>query len=379
MGKKVAFEKEFDSWVNESEDREEKYGNLLQEFDEIYQATEEMEVINDLMGEAIFTVELFRPAAVISGAVLDTVPAEDLKDRAEGMYKDIYIPLDREMYGSMLRNYYEKSEKTYQPGLFETIADKFKGDFAAYAESVYEKSIFGSLDKLNSFLDLYEKKYDKAVKKMKNDPLFQALEQFRTIYSSQVGPQLMVYRRNLDHLYKIWVKARFEMQPEKRFYPDANFTMRLTYGEVEGYEPKDAVWYEYYTTLGGLIEKSKLDKPDYVIPEKLQRLYNEKDYGPYGVNGKMPLCFSASNHTSGGNSGSPVLDANGRLIGINFDRNWHGTMSDEMYDPEMCRNISVDIRYVLFVIDKFAGAGYLLDEMVIVEQALEPVPVEEVL
>jgi hypothetical protein len=156
------------------------------------------------------------------------------------------------------------------------------------------------------------------------------------------------------------------MQPEVRYYPDANFTMRLTYGKVEGYQPEDGVEYDYFTTLSGVIEKNKEGLEDYIIPDKLKMLYESKDYGDYGINGTMPVCFAASNHTSGGNSGSPVIDANGRLIGINFDRNWHGTMSDEMYDPDMCRNISVDIRYVLFIIDKFAGAGYLLDEMVLI-------------
>jgi len=146
-------------------------------------------------------------------------------------------------------------------------------------------------------------------------------------------------------------------------YPDANFTMRLTYGKVDGYQPEDGVQYQYYTTLSGVMEKGTEGFEDYTIPDRLRDLYKAKDYGRYGANGTMPVCFIASNHTSGGNSGSPVLDADGRLIGINFDRNWEGTMSDVYYDPALCRNISVDIRYVLFLIDKFAGAGYLLEEM----------------
>ena len=157
-----------------------------------------------------------------------------------------------------------------------------------------------------------------------------------------------------------------DMDPELTKYPDANFTMRLTYGKVDGYQPVDGVQYQYATTLSGIIEKGKGEFEDYMIPDKLTKLYQEKDFGPYGIDGTMPVCFIASNHTSGGNSGSPVLDADGRLIGINFDRNWEGTMSDIHFDPSLCRNIAVDIRYVLFIIDKFAGAGYLLDEMKIV-------------
>jgi hypothetical protein len=372
--KKLAFEKEFSEWVSASAARMEQYGTLLQGFEEIYAATEELEVINDLMGEAVFAVELMRTASAIQGAVTDTVPAELIRPRVDGYYKDLYIPIDREMFGTMMRNYYERSDAAYHPAFFETVEGKYNGDFEAYAEMVYGKTIFRSPESVHEFLDLYEKKPGKAMKKLDKDPFVEALDQFRLIFGTEVGPQLMVFRQNLDDLYKRWVKAQFEMLPEERFYPDANFTMRLTYGEVEGYQPEDAVKYNYFTSLGGVIEKSRLDQPDYVIPGKLESLYDAKDFGSYGVGGTMPVCFTASNHTSGGNSGSPVIDAHGRLIGINFDRNWHGTMSDEMYDPDMCRNIAVDIRYVLFIIDKFTGAGYLLDELVLVETSDDEPP-----
>jgi hypothetical protein len=151
------------------------------------------------------------------------------------------------------------------------------------------------------------------------------------------------------------------------FYPDANFTMRMTYGKVEGYSPADAIEYQYATSLKGVMEKEDPEVYDYVVPERLKELFKEKDFGRYGIDGKMPLCFVASNHTSGGNSGSPVLDADGYLIGINFDRNWEGTMNDFMYDPDICRNISVDIRYVLFIIEKYAGAQQIIDELTIVD------------
>lgn len=372
--KKRAFESEFDAWVNASGERKEKYGTLLQSFEEIYAETEQLEVINDLMGEAVFAIELMRPAARIIGAVYDSVPAAQIRSGVDRYYRNMYMPLDQEMFGAMMKKYYERSEEAYHPAFFKIVADKYRGDFDAYAAMLYEKSIFHSAESVMEFLDLYEKKPGKAMKKLGKDPYTVLLDQFRQIIGSEVSPQLMVFRENLNALYKRWVQANFEMQPEVRQYPDANFTMRLTYGEVEGYEPEDAVLYGYQTTLGGVIEKSKLDEPDYVIPEKLANLYESKDFGPYGMGAAMPVCFTASNHTSGGNSGSPVLDANGRLIGINFDRNWHGTMSDEMYDPDMCRNISVDIRYVLFIIDKFAGAGYLLDEMVLVETPDPEVP-----
>jgi hypothetical protein len=168
-------------------------------------------------------------------------------------------------------------------------------------------------------------------------------------------------------LYRVYMQGIREMQENKVFYPDANFTMRVAFGKVEGYQPADAIIYDYATDLSGIMEKYRSDSVNYSIPKKLIELYNKKDFGKWvNKDGDVPVCFAASNHTSGGNSGSPILNADGHLIGINFDRNWEGTMSDIYYDVSICRNISVDIRYVLFVIDKLAGAGYLIDEMDIV-------------
>ena len=164
------------------------------------------------------------------------------------------------------------------------------------------------------------------------------------------------------------MKAQIEMQPMKKFYPDANFTLRVTYGNVMGYQPDDAVKFNYYTTLEGIMEKEDPDIYDYVVEDKLKELYQKKDFGPYAdKDGKMHVCFTATNHTSGGNSGSPVLDADGNLIGLNFDRCWEGTMSDLVYDISQCRNIALDIRYCLFIIDKFAGATHLVEEMTLLQ------------
>ena len=163
------------------------------------------------------------------------------------------------------------------------------------------------------------------------------------------------------------MKAQLEFEPEKLFYPDANFSLRVSYGEIRGYDPRDAVLYKHYTTLEGVIEKDNPEIYDYDVPDRLKELFLTKDYGRYSQDGKIPICFIATNHTTGGNSGSPVIDGEGNLIGINFDRAWEGVMSDLMFNPKQCRNISLDIRYALFIIDKFAGAGYLLDEMTLVE------------
>src|SRR5690606_39119571 len=163
-----------------------------------------------------------------------------------------------------------------------------------------------------------------------------------------------------------YMKAQLEVFPDKKFFPDANSTLRVTYGKVNGYKPEGKLRYEAVTYLDGVMEKYKPGDYEFDVPQKLIELHKKKDYGIYGVNGKMPVCFIASNHTTGGNSGSPALDAYGNLIGLNFDRVWEGTMSDINYDPSICRNIMVDIRYVLFIIDKFAGADHLIKEMKLV-------------
>jgi len=188
-----------------------------------------------------------------------------------------------------------------------------------------------------------------------------------TVFLHEINPTLDRFKPQLDSLHRVYLQGLREMEQDKKFYPDANFTLRLTYGRVDGYEPADAMEYDFFTRLGGVVEKEDPDVYDYKVPEKLKQLYHKKDYGRYGdADGSMHVCFTASNHTTGGNSGSPVLNGNGELVGINFDRNWEGTMSDIMYDPNQCRNISVDIRYVLFIIDKFAGAKHLVDEMTLV-------------
>jgi hypothetical protein len=185
-------------------------------------------------------------------------------------------------------------------------------------------------------------------------------------YKSKVADRVNGMATEVGRLNRLYMAGQREMQPDKHFYPDANSTLRVAYGQVKSYFPRDAVKYNFYTTLDGIMEKYVKGDEEFDVPAKLIDLYNKKDYGRYAVNGQLPIAFIATNHTTGGNSGSPVINAKGQLIGTNFDRVWEGTMSDISFNPEICRNVTLDIRYTLFVIEKYAGATRLINEMDIV-------------
>ena len=184
----------------------------------------------------------------------------------------------------------------------------------------------------------------------------------------KIFPRLKDYYMQMRYFNRLYMNAQMEMHKDKILYPDANLTLRVTYGKVKGLKPDGPAKYSFQTTLKDVVALDDTTSDIFKVPAKLKDLYNHKDYGRWGVNGTMPVAFIASNHTSGGNSGSPVLNGKGQLIGTNFDRAYEGTMSDYYFDPTRCRNISVDIRYTLFIVDKFGGAGWLIDEMNLVKK-----------
>ena len=363
---KLEEEAQFRSWVESDGERTLKYDGLLDEFDRLYKEMEQYEMALDMANESVRTIELFRQASRISRMMGQGAPREQIERQMTGFYKNYHKPVDQEICAAMLEAYFNRMQASFVPACADEINGKYKGDYSNYTEALYKKSVFNQPEKFEKLLDKYCKDSAKAIKSLQKDPIMETVNQFSEIIMEEVVPVYSKLEDLLERNYKTYMAALLEMEQERMLYPDANFTMRLTYGKVDGYKPKDGVQYRYYTTLSGIIEKGTEGFVDYAVPERLRELYEAKDYGKYGVNGTMPVCFIASNHTSGGNSGSPVMDADGRLIGINFDRNWEGTMSDVYYDPSLCRNITVDIRYVLFIIDKFAGAQYLLDEMDIV-------------
>ncbi len=373
--KKEQLEKEFLNWVSKDKDRREKNSNILNYYRKIYEEMQPYQLAIDYFFEAGWSMELIRFAKnfKVFTNLSDTSTTEDIekakqkmRNAADAFFKNYNMPTDRKIFSKVfLGLYYNNVPKEFQPDIFRTIEKKFKGNtiaakFAKYEESLYTKSFFINQEKLNKFIDNYKVKNNKKIEK---DPAFVLYNSLVDLYLNKLSKPYQDFNNQLHKLDRQWIKLLREMESDKVFYPDANFTLRVHYGQVEDYYPRDGVYYDYYTTLDGIIEKDNPDIYDYRVPEKLKQLYYKKDFGQYAEDGKIHVCFTATNHTTGGNSGSPVINGNGELIGINFDRNWEGTMSDIMYDPDMCRNITLDIRYCLFLIDKFAGATHLINEM----------------
>jgi hypothetical protein len=230
--------------------------------------------------------------------------------------------------------------------------------------SIYDKTAFTNLE---SALGLLEGDASTVIKQLNADAAYAYAKPIIAEFYDTIDPEFQKKNKVITALQTRYMTALMEALPNERYFPDANSTLRVTYGKVNGYSPRDAVYYNPVTYLDGVIEKYVPGDYEFDVPQKLRDLYNAKDYGPYAdKNGKLPVCFLGTNHTTGGNSGSPAIDANGNLVGLNFDRVWEGTMSDMYYDPEICRNIMVDLRYVLFIIDKYAGATHLIDEMTLV-------------
>ena len=325
---KQAFEAKFDKWAAGKPE----YENLVEKFKELYGSIEELSLVQDYQTEALNAVEIIGFAGRGQRG-------------AEKFYKDYYMPIDKASFIA-LYNAYNKN-----------IADKYKSPY--YKEQLQK---FGSVEAWADALFAEKPNLEMAAEIYK-----QTNDYFRANYA----PTLEAVNKELAILYRSYMKGMMEYNEAtkggKIFYPDANSTLRVAYGQVKGYKPADAIYYTPVSSLDGVIEKDNPEIYDYNIPQKLRDLHAAKDYGQWEVNGSVPVAFIATNHTSGGNSGSPVLDANGNLIGVNFDRVWEGTMSDVVYDPEICRNIALDIRFALFVVDKLAGATHLIEEMEILK------------
>lgn len=368
--RKQELENQFINWVEQSSERQAKYGTLLEEFKGLYNELEKLTLPRDYNREALMAIEGVAFAGrfqTLAGLLEKNENEERIKSEIERLkpitkafYKDYFQPIDRELFEIFLREYYQNVTSDFHPAFYSELNKKFRGDFSRYANHVYSKTIFTNHSKVH---DLLNNPGKKALKAILHDPLFVIASQTNDVADKKINNQVAILEFRLSRLYRQFIAGLMEMQPDRVFYPDANRTLRVAYGHVSGFTPRDAVYYKHFTTLAGILEKYNPEIYDYDVPARLKELYINRDYGIYGVNGTMPVAFIATNHTSGGNSGSPVMNAEGQLIGLNFDRVWEGTMSDIMFDTEVCRNITVDIRYVLFITEKYAGAMHLIKEM----------------
>jgi len=371
IAKKEQIENQFNTWVNGDAARKAKYGESLTLIKGSIQGRSEYQSAIQYLNECIAGCELLsfsRNTTALLNALLSadnkkiTDAAANLKENIGDIYKDYNAPTDQKSMKAMLNLYRTDVPEKFHPDFFKAVVDKkFKGSIDKFVDDMFARSVFTSEAKLTEFLN------KPVLKSLENDPVVKTFESIMKI-GQELSAKRSQFDENLTKGSRIWIAALREMTPEKTLYPDANFTMRLSYGTVQDYDPKDAVTYKYYTTLQGVVDKYKPGDYEFDLPQRLIDLNNKKEYGRYGSSKDyMPVCFLTTNDITGGNSGSPVLNGQGQLIGLAFDGNWEAMSGDVYYEPELQRTIVVDIRYVLWVMDIYAGARHLVDEMTIIQ------------
>lgn len=370
IARKQAYEAEFRERLKTNPKWQEKYGQLLPRFQALYEELAPYEATHTAVGEiANRNIELFQIANSLhglvkmyesSGATMVASRMDRVTALADRFYKDYQAAVDQEVF-TVVMDYYFKSVNPFHQSSFAVEqyvnAGKNAGQLAAI---VYAKSKLTDEEALRKAIEAGP---EALVELIREDYAYQLVRGILSFNEDNIEKEHVRIKSDIDDLQRQYMVAQMEVFADKRFYPDANGTLRVGYGQVKGYTPRDAVRYEPVTYLDGVIAKYVPGDYEFDLPAKLLELHAAKDYGPYADEGRMPVCFIGSNHTTGGNSGSPAIDAYGNLVGLNFDRVWEGTMSDLNYDADICRNIMVDARYILFIIDKFAGAGHLVEEM----------------
>jgi hypothetical protein len=372
--KKQLFEKQFNEAISTDPVKKEKYGNIFPQLQKIYA---EYRVLNkqvDYYSECLMAIDAFAYARSYTNlatelrkkqkGLTNTYETTLTEYKKMGFFKGYNKPTDIKICEAMLSEYIKGVPSNNRPYVLDSFIVANNNDAKKITHFLFNNTNFVDKEKAETMLNDFEK-YTNLYER---DPVYHITSAIVKYYSVSVFPQFQYDEREINELQKLYIQGQQEIFKDKKFYPDANSTLRVAYGKVSHYNPKDGVEYNYFTTLDGIMEKEIPGDEEFNVPAKLKELYVKKDYGQYAdKDGKLHVAFTASNHTTGGNSGSPVFNGKGELIGTNFDRNWEGTMSDIMYNPNQCRNITLDVRYTLFIIDKFAGAGYLLNEMNLVK------------
>ena len=381
VDEKRAFEAEFRK--RDAQKGTTNYAAALDSIHALYKVMPPYLTARDLLSELLGTgPEILRFANNFAGLVTDydtlvrngklEAELERLRKAADSFYKDYDPAVDRDIFKAQFALYRANMSPGLSAPAVAALGDEQRTPTGPYVDNLYLRSILDDQDALTALLKTFTKK---ARKKLAADPAYTLAQSLVAAHATKLQPQLGDMNDRLAVHMRRYMEGQIALFPERTFWPDANSTLRLSYGQVEGSAPRDGVEYTPFTTLDGAVAKYVPGDAEFDLPERLLELHRNKDYGRYSTGTGLPVCFTSSLHTTGGNSGSPVLNGRGELIGINFDRTWESTMSDIRFDPEKCRNISVDIRYVLFTIDKLCGAQRLIDEMVLVRHAPDPPPV----
>ncbi len=388
--KKKAIEDAYIKWSNADKTRAAKYGNAITLIAEAYGKNNQYTLPNVYFEEAIFqgpdvfsfVMSNFGFRSAMKGALSSEneekieAAKKGIKEAAPAYFKDYNQEIDENLLASMLEMFSSNVDAKYHPATLTEIKTKYKGNFKAFAKKYYSKSPFASEEKLTIWLDKFSKK---AVEK---DPIYNLMNEFIEIYIQQIIMPQQLSAESLARGMRLFVDGTKQMNKDKAYASDANSTMRVTYGNVLAYDGADAIHYHHITTLEGVMQKEVVTdnkNHEFYVPKKLKDLYNSKDYGQYAMkDGRLPVGFLSNNDITGGNSGSPVINAKGQLIGTAFDGNWEAMSGDIYFEPNIQRTISVDIRYTLFIIDKYAGASHLVKEMTLVKEPVKPIKKAEI-
>ncbi len=352
---KKAYEARFNEWAAGTE-----YEGLTAELDSLYSLLNPYLFAYEIYTESAYQVEIARLGMQLQTLLEDTATVKRIPGVVENFYKDYYLPVDRESFIAVMNEYDRVLAEEFKPGFFNRTIDSL-GSVQAWADIIFGQSILADEAAVEAL------SAEDLAKALEADPAVAFGNEFLSWVGKNIAPAVQRLQSEITLKYRDYMRGQMAFEPDGVFYPDANLTLRVAYGSIAGYAPSDGVYYYPSSTIEGIMEKDNPEIFDYNIPQTLRDVYAAKDYEPWGENGTMPVCFIATNHTTGGNSGSPVINARGELIGLNFDRVWEGTMSDIVFDPDFCRNISLDVRYVLFIIDKIGHAGHLIEEMVLVD------------